>query len=68
MIVRPSFGVSINRTSYVCPHCGQVQRSRSALRAHVSEVHAVTPTALTHFDRAAISNRTRKLKVTLKKP
>lgn len=66
MIFTSTYGIGKRMTEYQCPHCPRVERTRKLLRQHIADAHQpLRREALTHFDRAGISNRNRKLKVTL---
>jgi uncharacterized C2H2 Zn-finger protein len=58
------FTNSKRRSSYTCPMCGRVERSRKLHRQHLLDAHAPQQ-VLTTGQRAALGNRNRKVKVTL---
>ena len=60
----PNFTLSMRRTSYTCPHCGRVERTRKLHRQHLLDAHTQQQ-LLTAGQRAALGNRVKKIKVTL---
>jgi hypothetical protein len=58
------FTVSTRRTSYTCPVCGRVERTRRLARQHLYDAHPHKQ-VLTTGQRAVLANRTKKVKVTL---
>jgi uncharacterized C2H2 Zn-finger protein len=59
---------SIRQTQYMCPHCQRVERTRKLYRQHLREAHSEPTNKLTGGERATLSNRAKKMKVTLPQP
>lgn len=59
---------SIRRCDYVCPHCGHVEHTRRLHRLHITHAHRdMDKLRLTSGDRATLSGRAKRMKVTLPK-
>lgn len=69
MVIHNRYGDigSIRRTIYKCPHCGRHEPTRKLYRAHLNDAHPERA-RLTIGERSGLSNRRRKIKVTLPQP
>jgi hypothetical protein len=50
---------------YRCPHCPRLERTRVLMRAHIEAAHGSRKPALTTGDRVALTDRAKKVPVTL---